>query len=49
MELKEFCHKKRLINLLKEEEAKIDAGTSPLTNPEMSSGGMGLGGVYYLQ
>ena len=31
--------------LVKEEEAKIDAGTSPLTNPEMSSGGMGLGGV----
>lgn len=31
--------------LVKEEEKKIDAGTSPLTNPEMSSGGMGLGGV----
>ncbi len=31
--------------LVKEENAKIDAGTSPLTNPEMSSGGMGLGGV----
>lgn len=33
--------------LVKEEEAKIDAGTSPLTNPnaEVSSGGMGLGGV----
>lgn len=31
--------------LVKEEEAKIDAGTSPLTNPQMSSGGMGLGGV----
>ncbi|WP_418180531.1 UPF0323 family lipoprotein [Aliarcobacter lanthieri] len=31
--------------LVKEEEAKIDSGTSPLTNPEMSSGGMGLGGV----
>lgn len=31
--------------LVKEEEAKIDAGTSALTNPEMSSGGMGLGGV----
>ena len=31
--------------LVKEEEAKIDAGTSPLTNPEMSSGGLGLGGV----
>ena len=31
--------------LVKEEEAKIDAGTSPLTNPEMSRGGLGLGGV----
>lgn len=33
--------------LVKEEERKIDAGTSPLTNPnaEVSSGGMGLGGV----
>jgi len=31
--------------LVKEENAKIEAGTSPLTNPEMSSGGMGLGGV----
>ena len=33
--------------LVKEEEEKIDAGTSPLTNPnaEVSSGGMGLGGV----
>ena len=31
--------------LVKEEEARIDAGTSPLTNPEMSNGGMGLGGV----
>ena len=31
--------------LVKEEEAKIDAGTSPLTNPEMSNGGMGLGGI----
>jgi hypothetical protein len=31
--------------LVKEEEKKIDAGTSPLTNPKMSSGGMGLGGV----
>ena len=33
--------------LVKEEEVKIDAGTSPLTNPnaEVSSGGMGLGGV----
>ncbi|MDZ7819583.1 MAG: UPF0323 family lipoprotein [Aliarcobacter sp.] len=32
---------------VKEEEKKIDAGTSPLTNPnaEVSSGGMGLGGV----
>lgn len=31
--------------LVKEEEAKIDAGTSPLTNSELSSGTMGLGGV----
>lgn len=31
--------------LVKEEAARIDAGTSPLTNPEMSNGGMGLGGV----
>lgn len=31
--------------LVKEEEAKIDAGTSGLTNPQMSDGGMGLGGV----
>ena len=31
--------------LVKEEAAKIDNGTSALTNPEMSSGGMGLGGV----
>ena len=31
--------------LVKEEEKKIDAGTSALTNPDMSSGGMGLGGV----
>ncbi|MDY0053003.1 MAG: UPF0323 family lipoprotein, partial [Aliarcobacter sp.] len=33
--------------LVKEEEKRIDAGTSPLTNPnaEVSGGGMGLGGV----
>ncbi len=31
--------------LVKEEEAKIDAGTSSLTNPQLSDGGMGLGGV----
>uniref|UniRef100_UPI0040470CEB UPF0323 family lipoprotein n=1 Tax=Aliarcobacter sp. TaxID=2321116 RepID=UPI0040470CEB len=33
--------------LVKEEEKKIDAGTSALTNPnaEVSNGGMGLGGV----
>lgn len=34
--------------LVKEESAKIDAGTSGLTNPdaaELSNGGMGLGGV----
>ncbi|MGB6328280.1 MAG: UPF0323 family lipoprotein [Halarcobacter sp.] len=32
-------------SLVKAEEVKIDNGTSPLTNPEMSNGGMGLGGV----
>jgi hypothetical protein len=31
--------------LIKEESVKIDNGTSALTNPQMSSGGMGLGGV----
>jgi hypothetical protein len=33
--------------LVKEENAKIDAGTSALTNPnaEISNGGMGLGGI----
>lgn len=31
--------------LVKEENTKIESGTSPLTNPEMSTGGMGLGGV----
>ena len=31
--------------LVREEEARIDAGTSPLTNPQLSDGGMGLGGV----
>lgn len=31
--------------LVKEESVKIDNGTSGLTNPEMSSGNMGLGGV----
>ncbi|XPV70200.1 MAG: UPF0323 family lipoprotein [Halarcobacter sp.] len=31
--------------LVKQEAAKIDNGTSALTNPEMSNGGMGLGGV----
>ncbi|UTJ05279.1 UPF0323 family lipoprotein [Arcobacter roscoffensis] len=31
--------------LVKQEEAKIDNGTSALTNPEVSNGGMGLGGV----
>lgn len=37
--------KEEIDALVKEEERKIDNGTSPLTNPEMSSGGMGLGGV----
>ncbi|MGM0519006.1 MAG: UPF0323 family lipoprotein [Campylobacterota bacterium] len=31
--------------LIKEEEKKIDNGTSALTNSEVSNGGMGLGGV----
>ncbi|WP_072680660.1 UPF0323 family lipoprotein [Arcobacter sp. LA11] len=31
--------------LVKAEEVKIDNGTSALTNPEMSNGGLGLGGV----
>lgn len=31
--------------LVKEEEKKIDNGTSALTNSEVSNGGMGLGGV----
>lgn len=31
--------------LVRAENVKIENGTSPLTNPEMSSGGMGLGGV----
>ncbi|WP_419769698.1 MAG: UPF0323 family lipoprotein [Candidatus Marinarcus sp.] len=31
--------------LVKEESLKIDNGTSALTNPELSTGGMGLGGV----
>lgn len=31
--------------LVKDEASKIDAGTSALTNPEISNGGMGLGGV----
>lgn len=37
--------KEEIDKLVKQEEAKIDAGISPLTNPEMSNGGMGLGGV----
>jgi type II secretory pathway pseudopilin PulG len=31
--------------LVKEENVRIDNGTSPLTNPEISSGNMGLGGI----
>jgi len=31
--------------LVKQEAQRIDNGTSPLTNPEVSSGSMGLGGV----
>ena len=39
--------KEEMDKLIKEEAAKIDDGTSPLTNPELSSGdsGMGLGGI----
>lgn len=37
--------KEEIDKLVKEEAKKIDNGTSALTNPEMSSGGMGLGGV----
>ncbi len=37
--------KEEIDALVKAEEVKIDAGTSPLTNPEISNGGMGLGGV----
>lgn len=49
--LRELDGKERILSqaeidkLVKEEEAKIDNGTSPLTNPEMSNGNMGLGGV----
>lgn len=31
--------------LVKDEAAKIDSNTSPLTNPQMSSNSMGLGGI----
>ncbi len=39
--------KEEIDALVKEEEKKIDAGTSPLTNPnaQLTDGGMGLGGV----
>ena len=40
--------KEEIDNLVKDEERKIDNGTSGLTNPnaeEVSNGGMGLGGV----
>ncbi|RXJ86724.1 UPF0323 family lipoprotein [Arcobacter sp. CECT 8985] len=37
--------KDEIDKLVKQEAAKIDAGTSPLTNPEVSNGTMGLGGV----
>jgi hypothetical protein len=35
--------KQELDELIKEADKKIEANQSPLTNPEMSSGGMGLG------
>lgn len=37
--------KEEIDKLVKEEAVKIDNGTSPLTNSQISSGGMGLGGV----
>lgn len=37
--------KEEIDKLVKEEEKKINAGTSALTNSEISSGNMGLGGV----
>lgn len=37
--------KEEIDRLVKEEAVKIDNGTSALTNPEISSGHMGLGGV----
>ncbi len=44
-ESEKILSQEEIDKLVKEEAAKIDAGTSALTNPEMSSGGMGLGGV----
>ncbi|PLY05269.1 MAG: hypothetical protein C0625_14670 [Arcobacter sp.] len=37
--------KEEIDQLVKAENVKIENGTSPLTNPEMSNGGLGLGGV----
>lgn len=37
--------KEEIEKLVKQESEKIDNGTSPLTNPELSSGHMDLGGV----
>lgn len=37
--------KEEIDQLVKEEATKIDNGTSGLTNPQISDGGMGLGGV----
>lgn len=37
--------KAEIDQLVKDENAKIENGTSPLTNPEVSSGNMGLGGI----
>ena len=40
---KRIISKEELDSMMKEENKKIDNGTSPLTNPEVSSGGMSLG------
>lgn len=37
--------KEEIDKLVKQEASKIDAGTSALTNPEISNGDMGLGGI----
>ncbi len=37
--------KTEIDEIIKKENERIENGTSPLTNPQMSSGGMGLGGI----